>query len=456
MAEEQGLSRALTDFVHELRYDDLSPEVVRMTKALFLDWLGSALAGAGAAPVAALRRFVDAMGPSGGASQAFDRLDGTSPYFAAMLNAASSHVVEQDDVHNGSVFHPGTVVFPPLVAAAQTVGVHGRDFITAAVAGYEVGIRTGEYLGKGHYRVFHTTGTAGTLAAAMTVGKLLGLDRDLLADALGSAGTQAAGLWEFLRTAAHSKQLHTAKAAADGMLAAYAASFGLTGARRILEGAQGMNAGMLGDGRAERIIDGLGVRFGVLDTSFKFHASCRHTHPAADALLAIVVEHNLEPSRISSIEAHVYQAALDVLGPVADPRTVHQAKFSMGFVLALIAARRRAAVRDFTDETLADPVLRRLHDKVRMVLDPQIEAAYPAKWSARVIVTTTDGSRIAHKTTVPKGDPGNPLTAEELEEKFTQLASMHGSVGSAEAARLIEQALMLETLDDAGAAIRIR
>ena len=130
-----------------------------------------------------------------------------------MVNAAASHVAEQDDLHNSSVFHPATVVFPPALAVAQALGRSGRELIAASVAGYEVGIRVGEFLGRSHYRIFHTTGTAGTLAAAAAVGHLLGLDADRMLHAFGSAGTQAAGLWEFLRDAADSKQLHTAHAA---------------------------------------------------------------------------------------------------------------------------------------------------------------------------------------------------------------------------------------------------
>lgn len=455
MPARADLSRTLTDYVHGLKFDDLSADVVRMTKALFLDWLGSALAGASADPVSALRRFSEAMGPAKGPAQCLDTLDGSSAYFAAMRNAAASHVVEQDDVHNGSVFHPAAVVFPPLLALAQSQRVDGREFVTAAVAGYETGIRVGEYLGRGHYRVFHTTGTAGTLAAAMAAGRLLRLDADTLAHALGSAGTQAAGLWEFLSSAAHSKQLHTAKAAADGMLAALTASFGMTGADRILEGDKGMYAGMLGDGDASRLTDGLGTRFGVLETSFKFHASCRHTHPAADALLAIVTDHDLATEDIAAVEARVYQAAIDVLGPVTNPRTVHQAKFSMGFVLALIASKRRAGVADFTDEALADRSLRRLHDKVHMVLDPEIDTAYPSTWSARVVVTTNDGKRLAHKVTVPKGDPGNALSRAELESKFRTLAGMHAAVDRDIQERLIANAWQLDTLDDVGTSIRI-
>ena len=248
-------SRTLAGFAAGLRFDDLPPHVVQRAEELFLDWFGSALAGKGARPVRALERFAEAMGPRQGEAEILVSRRRTSPLFAAMVNAASCHVAEQDDVHNGSVFHPGAVVFPAVVAVGQASGASGRRVLTAAVAGYETGIRVGEFLGRSHYKVFHTTGTAGTIAAAAAVGNLLDLDAVRMLHAFGSAGTQAAGLWEFLRDGADSKQLHTAKAAAGGLMSAYLAAEGLTGAKRILEGAQGMAAGMsrgCGSGEADR------------------------------------------------------------------------------------------------------------------------------------------------------------------------------------------------------------
>jgi 2-methylcitrate dehydratase PrpD len=212
----------------------------------------------------------------------------------------------------------------------------------AAVAGYEVGIRVGEYLGRSHYKIFHTTGTVGTLAAAVTVGRLLNLNPEQMLHALGSAGTQAAGLWEFLRDAADSKQLHTAKAAANGLTAAYLAKDGFTGARHILEDAQGMAAGMSTDANPACLLDRLGQRWALVETSFKYHASCRYTHLAADALQKLMQEHALRANDIQRVITHVHQGAIDVLGPVVDPKTVHQSKFSMGTVLALITLSGRA------------------------------------------------------------------------------------------------------------------
>src|SRR2546421_2270409 len=340
-------SQALARFAASLRFDDIPAAVVRRAEDLFLDWFASALAGKGARPVEAIARVALAQGPADGPCEVLISRRRTSPYFAAMVNAAASHVAEQDDVHNGSVFHPAAVVFPAALATAQALGRSGRDLLAASVAGYEVGIRVGEFLGRSHYRIFHTTGTAGTLAAAAATGHLLKLDADRMLHAFGSAGTQAAGLWEFLRDAADSKQLHTAHAASAGLMSAQLASHGFTGARRILEGAQGMAAGMTSDADPARLVDGLGTRWALAETSFKFHASCRHTHPAADALLALMKQHELAAAQVKHVTAHVHQAAIDVLGPVVNPTTVHQAKFSMGTVLGLIAVFGHAGLHEF-------------------------------------------------------------------------------------------------------------
>src|SRR3990172_9444452 len=304
----------LARFASLLRFDEIPEPVVRRTEELFLDWFGSALAGKGARPVEAIESVAREMGPPVGPSEVLISRRQTSPLFAAMVNAASSHVAEQDDIHNGSVFHPGTVTFPPALAVAQALGSSGRDLVTAAVAGYEAGIRVGEFLGPAHYKVFHTTGTAGTIAAAAAVGNLLRLSPEQMLHAFGSAGTQAAGLWEFLRDAADSKQLHAAKAAADGLLSAYLAKEGFTGARRILEGEQGMAAGMSQDADPARLVDRLGERWDLVETSFKFHAACRHTHPAADALLQVILRQDRKSESIKRVTAHVHQGAIDVLG----------------------------------------------------------------------------------------------------------------------------------------------
>ena len=404
---------------------------MRFTENLLVDWFGSAVAGHGSRPVESIARFAQSMGPADGPSEVLINRRGSSPWLAAIANAAASHLAEQDDVHNGSVFHPATVVFPPALAVAQAIRASGQRLIAASVAGYEVGIRVGEFLGRSHYKVFHTTGTAGTLAAAAAVGNLLGLDGKQMLHAFGSAGTQSAGLWEFLRTAADSKQLHTAHAAGAGLMAAFLAHDGFTGAADIFTGAKGMAAGMSSDADPTRLTDGLGTRWATAETSFKWHASCRHTHPAADALLQVMQAHGLKPTDIAQVVTHVHQGAIDVLGPVVDPKTVHQSKFSMGTVLALVAQHGHAGLTEFDRDYRSAPT-QALRDKVTMVLDEEVDGAYPQRWIGKVTVTTTDGRTLHGRVDEPKGDPGNTLSRDELAAKALRLAAWSRGADAAE------------------------
>jgi 2-methylcitrate dehydratase PrpD len=439
-------SQTLATFAANLRFEDIPEPVIRRAEDLFLDWFGSTIAGKGARAVETIDWFATQTGPAHGASEILISRRRTTPYFAAMVNAAASHFAEQDDVHNGSVFHPAAVIFPAILAVAQANGSSGRDLLTAAVAGYEAGIRIGEFMGRSHYKVFHTTGTVGTVAAAAAVGNLLKLTPEQMLHAFGSAGTQAAGLWEFLRDAADSKQLHTAKAASDGLMSAYIASRGFTGAKRILEGAQGMAAGMSKDADPAKLTDRLGERWALTETSFKFHASCRHTHPAADALLQVVTEHQLVPQQIRRVTAHVHQGAIDVLGPVVNPQTVHQAKFSMGTVLGLIAQFHRAGVNEF-EANFNDAQIASFREKVTMVLDEEVDQAYPARWIGKVSVETDDGRILHGRVDEPKGDPGNTLSRPELEEKALRLAQFSGGATSDEMHRAFKQLWALAQAD---------
>ena len=433
----------LAAFLADLQYEHIPEAVLARCEDLFLDWMGSALASQGAHPIPLFERYAQRMGPASGQARILVNGRGTSAYFAALVNGASSHLVEQDDLHNSSVLHPATVVFSAVLAAAQDRGMSGRELLLASVAGYEAGIRIGEFMGRSHYRIFHTTATVGTLAAAVGVGKLLGFDKEQFINLLGNAGTQAAGLWEFLRDAADSKQLHAAKAAADGLLAAYMTEDGLTGARNILEGEQGLAAGMSSDADPARLDDRLGSRWALAETSFKFHASCRHTHPAADALLHMMQREGLQHEQIAKVVTRVHQGAIDVLGRVIKPSTVHQAKFSMGAVLGLIAVHGSAQLIEFRDLALTDAAVDAFREKVSMELDPEVDAAYPSRWLGRVIVTTTDGRTLSAAIDEPKGDPGNTLSRPELEAKFRRLLAFSGARTPAKGQALIEKVWQL-------------
>ena len=203
------------------------------------------------------------------------------------------------------------------------------------------------------------------------------------------------------------------------------------------------------DADPARLTDGLGTRWALAETSFKYHASCRHTHPAADALLALVREHNLSIGDIQSVTAHVHQGAIDVLGPVVAPTTVHQSKFSMGTVLGLIARYQRAGLQEF-DAALSDPDIRDFLPRVSMRLDPEVDAAYPRRWIGKVTVATRQGRTLEGRVDTPKGDPDNTLSRAEIEDKVRRLGRYGDGASDAEIDALIARVWNLAEMPSVG------
>ncbi|CAG8138157.1 unnamed protein product [Penicillium olsonii] len=451
VSNEETRTDRLVKWAVDLKYSDIPDHVVQRTKDFFLDTLGCAIAGRNHPAVSAMVRFAAQMGPSSGKSELIDSSHNltTSPPFASLINAAASHVVEQDDLHNRSIMHPATVIFPAALAVAQDVGANGQEFITACVVGYEVGCRVGEYLGKSHYEKFHSTATGGVIGVAAAVSHLLKLDASQTLSAVGTAGTQAAGLWQFLMDATHSKQVHTAKACFDGIFAAYSARDGLLGPRDILEGPRAMGAALVpGKASPESIDRNLGLEYAVVRSSFKWHASCRHTHPSVDALLNLMSKSGIGFDDIDSIRVPTYQAAINVLSLSGEGDTVHQSKFSMGFVLAIAAKKGQAMITDFTEEDLKDPSLRVFQKRVKMEFDAELDAHFPEKWQGTVIVTCKSGKSYRESVEFAKGDPELPLTRSEIEAKTRALASYGGIADMGTVDSLIKRAWKLEHESD--------
>ncbi|MEB3103622.1 MmgE/PrpD family protein [Ferviditalea candida] len=415
------LSRQLANFIVSTNYENLPKDVVEFTKLCFLDWLGSAIGGESKAPIRIIREMVL---ESGGHPQA-TLISGekSSVANAALYNGAASHVLELDDIHKASIIHAATVVIPAALAVAQWKGKSGKDLIAAIAIGYDVSYRIGEAVSPSHYYYWHNTATCGTFGAAAAAAKLLDLDAEQTVMALGSAGTQAAGLWEFIEDGAMSKQLHTGKAAMNGVISALLGGKNFTSATRILEGNRGFFKAMSSetDGAA-KITDRLGEIFKITENSFKVHASCRHTHPVVDLVLEIGRELGGDYSRIKRIDIQTYGTVIDITdNPI--PKTLYEAKFSVQFCAALAIVRRSAGLLDFTDETLHHPDIRNLIGKINVSVDPEINGMYPEKWGARVVVELTSGERLTRVTEFPKGDPENPVQSEDLVQKFKAITA---------------------------------
>ena len=296
-------------------------------------------------------------------------------------------------MHNGSVFHPAAVVFPAALAVAQALG---RSAAASCWRPRSPATRSASASASSSAARTTRSSTPPAPPARWPPrprsATCCGSTPEQMLHAFGSAGTQAAGLWEFLRDAADSKQLHTAHAAAAGLIAAYLAHDGFTGARRILEGAQGMAAGMSSDADPARLTDRLGKRWALAETSFKFHASCRHTHPAADALQQVMQRRTTcAPTRSRASPRMCTRARSTCSGrwSIRRPCTRPSSRWApCSALIALHGARRPGAS---SRRTIATPTSSRLRERVRMELDAEVDAAYPARWIGKVTVETADG-----------------------------------------------------------------
>ena len=232
-----AVTRRLAQVLATTRYNDLPIDVVEYARRAVIDWFGSALAGSIEKPARLAQKVAAGFGASSDATM-FSAGRGSAPA-AAFANGVASHILELDDIHRGSTIHAAAPIIPAALAVAEREHADGRRFLAAVTIGYEAAFRIGEAVNPSHYYFFHPTGTVATFGAAAAAGSLLGLNTDQMLDALGSAGTQAAALWEFNADGAMSKHLHPGKAAMNGVLAADLARIGFTGATRILEGERG-------------------------------------------------------------------------------------------------------------------------------------------------------------------------------------------------------------------------
>lgn len=433
---ESTLSEQLADWQLARRGDGFGAADREAARLLVLDWLGSALAGLGTDTG---RIFLEyARQQPAGRVTLLGLDEGRSVEVAALCNGAVSHIVEMDDVERASVTHPGAVVVPAALAMAERTGASGRDLLCAVVAGYEIMVRVGAALGPEHYYHFHNTATAGAFGAAAAAGWLLNLDRERLVWALGNAGTQAAGLWQFNEEGALTKPLHPGRAAANGVLAATLSRLGLTGARHIMEGERGFFAGLAPRGEPLKVVEHLGEpgeSLRVHAISIKPHASCRHTHAPIDAAIALHAQ-LASVDDIETVSVDTYRAAL-TLCDKPDPHSAPDAKFSLQYCVATALRHGRVGLTQFDPAALSDPTVRALLGRVSVTVDPAREAAYPATWSAGVTVRLRDGRTVQATQERPKGDPENPLSAAELTDKFRQLAA-YGSLDASQTGQALQ------------------
>lgn len=392
------------DLVRLIREKEISRVDLEAAALFTLDAVANALAGRQSEPG---RKLLSLM-------ENFDM--GADAGRWALLQGGLTHILEVDDLHRASVVHPGCVVVPAAFALTDKTNGDGIRFLTSILQGFEATCRVGMAVGQEHYKIWHSTATCGPFGSAMTAACLLDLDEDAATDALGNAGTQAAGLWQFLDTGAMSKHLHAGRGAEAGVIAAQLAEHGFSGPPEILEGDRGLFAGACPDANPGAVTAHPGHRWQLHETSIKPWPCCRHTHPTIDAALELSA--GLETETIEAIDVTTYQPALDVCdrqGPVS----IYEAKFSLQHCVAAALADGKV---DF--DSFEEPCRQRLtglRDKVRLKAEDPYLSAYPKDWGAAITLKLSTGEeRTAHRSHC-KGDPEDPLSLQEMREKARML-----------------------------------
>ena len=389
-----------------------------------LDWLGCAASGRLSPQGTVFARWLTLQGAGSCPTLAGRLADAAS---AAAYHGALGGALEMDDIHRSSILHPGPVVIPAVLAAAP-VGTPGALLLGAIVAGYEVSIRTGRALGPSHYRLWHSTATAGSFGAAAGVARVLGLDLQQAAHALALAGTRAGGLWQVRHESSLGKAWHLAGAAREGLAAAQLAALGLTGPLGVLDGPSGWFAATA-PAADPTLIDvacgGAEPRPWISDVSFKPWPACRHAHPALDALRQACAAEPVEAASVDRIDVHTYADALRFCDRHT-PLDSTQARFSIQHALAAALTWGEPQLQHYAEAALTSPGMQALRDKVHLHGDPAIDALYPSHYGARVVLTLRDGRCVQAALRDTLGDPARPLSAAALHDKARMLMAAGG------------------------------
>jgi 2-methylcitrate dehydratase PrpD len=441
-----NLTRMLAEKAAALGYDELSASARELARQCVLDYFGVALAGAGDELVRAL---LDETTEAGGSPQASlighqARLPALS---AALVNGAAAHALDYDDVNMAMPGHPSVAILPGLLALAELSHSGGREVVTAFIAGYETACRIGSALRPGHYNLgFHSTGTIGCFGAAAACARLLGLDREATAIALGIAGTQAAGLKSQFGTMC--KPFHAGKASQNGLLAARLAARGFSSRSDILECVQGFAPTHGPDFSPEAALTTPEGGLHVFSNLFKYHAACYLTHAPIECARRLRDEHRLKPEQIAGITLRL-DASCERVCNIPAPVDGLQSKFSLRQTVAMaLAAIDTASLGAYSAENARDPDLVRLRE--RIVLDWQ--DSWPQTLS-ELELDLADGRRLTarHDAGIPAANIGEQ--GERLAAKFDAL--VEPLLGAPRTRELREMIAGLDSLDDIGHLTRL-
>lgn len=436
-----GLTREIAARAAGIRYANLPESVRRIVRLCVLDWLGVALAGS-REPLA---RILQAEFASGGDATVIGYRSAASALDAALINGSASHAQDYDDFHLAMPAHPSAAMMPAVLALAETEGASGSRLIEAFVAAYETACRIGLVVAPSHYgRGFHSTGTICALGAAAGCARLLNLDAEATAHAIGIAATQCGGLKASFGTMC--KPLHAGRASYVGLFAARAAKRGFRGRDDIVECEQGFAETMSSDFHPEAGLADPQDGYHILSNVFKHHAACGATHSAIEATRMLMETQGMRPEDVRKITLKV-DPKCDRICNIPDPKSGLEAKFSLRQTVALVLAGHKTSDPSVYSDALAcDAGLRKLRERIQVEFLP-----VPAEESLLKLYTEVTAELNNGRSLVETFDVSRPSLSEEkqqqrVEEKFYVLAQRE--IGAVAAQRVVQLSRSLDNLPD--------
>ncbi len=452
-----GATRYLCQFVVDAALGTLPSRLTELAKRYTLDTLGCGIYGSTKPWSAIVRESARPFTaiPNGRCS-VIGAPWSAAPPATALVNGSLCHAFELDDVHDESLLHPGAVVVPAALAVAEHEGSSGSQFLRAVVLGYEVNARVGLAVGPVAHmlRGFHPTGCNGVFGSATAAGLLLGLNVERLMHALGIAGSFASGVCEFCETGGMVKRVHAGRAAEGGVLAAYLARDGLTGPTSVLEGKYGYFKCFSDAPEPEQLTTGLGERFMIDEITVKPYPCCSDVHAAIDATLEIKDKHAIDPAEVLRI---IVESTTKVAEQNAGDGTgsMMEAQYSVRFAVAATLLKEIRDPRTYAEETLADPAIKTLQDKVEVRAHEEFDAIYARVLGGRVTVIMNDGKSFTATVKGARGSIHDPFTQHEVEDKFRRLCG--GVLGDGMVERMVDVVASLDqapSMDETGGLLR--
>ncbi len=451
-------TQSMAAFVSGLRYEQIPAEVIDRIKLLILDSFGCALYGADLEWSRILMHTLQQLDTSSSCGVWGTSLRLSAPH-AALVNGTLVHGFELDDIHRLGVMHVGAVTLPSLMAVTEIKPrMTGRDFLTAAVAGYEIGPRVGRCMGEEHIgQGWHSAATVGVFSSAAGVARALQLSKDRTIHALGIAGTQAAGLMA-AQYGSMVLRMHTGRSSQSGLYGGLLADGGFTGITNIFESDYGGFCTTFSRSHDRfhlaELSSGLGTRFEIMLVSLKFYSCVSSNHTTLDAVRTIRARRPFSVDQVDHVVVHGSQVTVDHVGWKYRPDGISAAQLNLAFCVATLLLDGDVFVDQFDAAKIVDPVRIALADKVSVVADPDINArGSEFRQMVRVEVFLKDGSVLQQTVDAPRGSEQHFASKADVVEKFEKLASH--VIPAGQVAALREAVLNLETLSDASRLARL-